>query len=348
MRVGGMNRRSFLQWMATWGAFLGSGLAVPGRVRGQAESGAAAGQSSSGSARPAVTGITSRVVAVRNPAVLLEGNRVNRRIVEQMITDGMLRLTGEDGADAAWKKLFKTGDVVGIKVNAMGGTLSATRPGVVDAIVSGLKKAGLPEENIIVWDRLTDELQKAGFVINQSGPGARCFGTDRDYDSYPETAGSIGSCFSTLVSSRCTALINVPVLKDHDLSGVSLGLKNFYGAIHNPNKYHDHNCDPYIADLNTHPYLKDKLRLTICDGLTMQYNGGPAFKPQWNEPFSTLMFGIDPVALDRIGCRLIEEKRREKGLPPLRDAGRAPVHIATAAQRGLGIDDPARIEVVSI
>ncbi len=343
-----MNRRSFLQWMATWGAFLGGGLAIPGRSRGQGGRGIASGQSSAGGTMSAVTGKTSRVVTVRNPAVLSGDNRVQGIIAEEMVTDGMLRLTGESGVDAAWKKLFRPGDVVGIKVNAMGGTLSATRPGVIAAIVSGLKRAGIREENIIVWDRLTDELQKAGYVINQSGPGARCFGTDRDYDSYPETAGSIGSCFSTLVSSRCTALINVPVLKDHDLSGVSLGLKNFYGAIHNPNKYHDHNCDPYIADLNTHPYLKDKLRLTICDGLTMQYNGGPAFKPQWNESFSTLVFGTDPVAVDRIGCRLIEEKRREKGLPSLRDAGRDSAHITTAARRGLGMDDPARIEVVSM
>jgi len=343
-----MNRRSFLQWMATWGAFLGSDLAVFSRVWGQAGSGAAAGQSSSGSVKPAAAGKTCRVVTVRNSAVLLGDNRVNSHAADQMVTEGMLRLTGESGADAAWKKLFSTGDVVGIKVNAMGGMPSATHTGVVDAIIAGLKKAGIRDENIIVWDRLTDELQKAGYVINRSGPGARCFGTDRDYDPYPETAGSIGSCFSALVSSRCTALINVPVLKDHDLSGVSLGLKNFYGAIHNPNKYHDHNCDPYIADLNTHPYLKDRLRLTICDGLSMQYNGGPAFKPQWNESFSTLIFGIDPVAVDRVGCGLIEEHRRERGLPSLRDAGRNPVHIATAAQRGLGVDDPARIEVVSI
>lgn len=343
-----MNRRSFLQWMATWGAFLGGGLTIPRISRGQARIGGASRQMPAMNSRPAPAGKTSRVVTVRNPAVLSGDNRVQGIIAEEMVTDGMLRLTGESGADAAWKNLFRPGDVVGIKVNAMGGTLSATRPGVVAAIVSGLRRAGIREENIIVWDRLTDELQKAGYVINQSGPGARCFGTDRDYDSYPETAGSIGSCFSTLVSSRCTALINVPVLKDHDLSGVSLGLKNFYGAIHNPNKYHDHNCDPYIADLNTHPYLKDKLRLTICDGLTMQYNGGPAFKPQWHESFSTLVFGTDPVAVDRIGCRLIEEKRREKGLPSLKDAGRDPVHIATAAQRGLGIDDPARIEVVSM
>jgi hypothetical protein len=218
----------------------------------------------------------------------------------------------------------------------------------VAAVVSGLKRAGIGEENIIVWDRLTEELSNAGYTINRSSSGVQCFGTDKDYDSYPETAGSIGSCFSTIVSSRCTALINVPVLKDHDLSGVSLSLKNFYGAIHNPNKYHGNNCDPYIADLNTHTYLKDKLRLVICDGLSLQYNGGPAFKPQWSVQHSTLMFGLDPVAVDRIGCNLIEEKRKTKCLPSLKDAGRDPVHIASAAQRGLGTDDPGSIEVVSL
>lgn len=343
-----MNRRSFLQKVAAWGAFLGSGLAIPRVSRGQAGSASSGQGSFAGSTLQAAAGTASRVVTVRNTAVLLENNGVNSRIADQMVTAGMLRLTGESGADDAWKKLFKPGEVVGIKVNAMGGTLSATHPGVVAALVSGLKRAGIREDNIIVWDRLTEELAKAGYVINRSGAGARCFGTDRDYDASPENAGSVGSCFSSLVSSRCTALINVPVLKDHDLSGVSLGLKNFYGAIHNPNKYHDNKCDPFIADLNTHPYLKNKLRLIICDGLSMQYNGGPAFKPQWNDPFSTLIFGIDPVAVDRVGCGLIEEKRREKGLPPLKDAGREPVHIATAAQRGLGTDDPARIEVVSL
>ncbi len=346
--IGFMDRRSFLQWMAAWGTFLGGGLAVPGMARGRAGSGAESLEFAAGSTLPVAGRKTSRVVTVRNSAVLSENNLVTSPIADQMVTAGISRLTGESGADAAWKKLFRPDDVVGIKVNSMGGTLSATHPGLVAAVALGLKRAGIREENIIVWDRLTDELAQAGYVINRSGAGAGCFGTDRDYDSHPESAGSIGSCFSSLVSSRCTALINMPVLKDHDLSGVSLGLKNFYGAIHNPNKYHDNNCDPYIADLNTHPYLKNKLRLIICDGLTMQYNGGPAFKPQWNETFSTLIFGIDPVAVDRVGLKMIEEKRREKRLPSLKDAGRNPVHIVTAAQRGLGTDDPARIEVVSL
>jgi uncharacterized protein (DUF362 family) len=132
-------------------------------------------------------------------------------------------------------------------------------------------------------------------------------------------------------------------LKDHDLCGVSLSLKNFYGAIHNPNKYHDHGCDPYIADVNAHPYIKDKLRLVICDGLIGQCNGGPGYKPQWAWPYSGLLLSRDPVAIDRTGCHIIEEQRKATGLQSLAAAGRPAKHIQTAAQRGLGISDMNKI-----
>jgi uncharacterized protein (DUF362 family) len=138
------------------------------------------------------------------------------------------------------------------------------------------------------------------------------------------------------------------VLKDHDLAGVSLSLKNFYGAIHNPNKYHDNNCDPYVADLNTHPYIKNKLRLIICDAITLQYHGGPAYKPQWAVDYRSILLSRDPVAIDRIGARLIEEKRKEKGLSSLKESGREPLHIATAAGKGLGTDNPDEIEYLII
>jgi uncharacterized protein (DUF362 family) len=140
----------------------------------------------------------------------------------------------------------------------------------------------------------------------------------------------------------------VPVLKDHDLSGVSLGMKNFYGAIHNPNKYHDYNCDPYIADLNAHPLIAEKLRIVICDGLKGQYHGGPASRPQWAWPAGVLLVGGDPVAVDRVGLELIERKRKEAGMDSLKDAGREAKYIFTAAERGLGIGDMEKIERVDI
>ena len=67
-----------------------------------------------------------------------------------------------------------------------------------------------------------------------------------------------------------TALINVGVLKDHNLSGVSVGLKNWYGAIHNPNKHHEDSCTPYIPLLAAFSLIRKKLRLTIIDGSVAQ------------------------------------------------------------------------------
>ncbi len=138
----------------------------------------------------------------------------------------------------------------------------------------------------------------------------------------------------------------MPLLKDHDLSGVSISLKNFYGAIHNPNKYHQNNCNPYIADLNTHPYIQEKVKLIVCDALLPQYHGGPSFKPQWIWKLGAVLFSLDPVALDAVGADLIEQQRRQHGLPSLREAGRHPQYIHTAAEYGLGVDDLSRIDIL--
>jgi uncharacterized protein (DUF362 family) len=333
-----MNRRFFLKTCSTLLAYFGYMLSIPHKLWGEF-TGLPEAQSGTGK---------TRVVLVRNSSVMTNEGLLVSTVADEMLTSAMLRLTSKSTPDKAWGELFRPEDVVGIKVNALGGKRIATHPGVVDAVVAGLKRAGVPENNIIVWDRLTDELQKAGYGINRSGRGVGCYGTDKSYDPNPEMSGSIGSCFSTILSSHCTALINVPVLKDHDLAGVSIGLKNFYGAIHNPNKYHDNNCDPFIADLNMHPYIKNKLRLIVCDALTLLYQGGPAYNPQHAIDYSGLLVSQDPVALDRIGVNLIEEARKEKGLPTLKEAGREPVHVATAAQRGLGTDDLKGIEWVKI
>lgn len=230
-------------------------------------------------------------------------------------------LVGERNIQKAWQTLFHPDDTVGIKVNCIAGRGLSSTPEVVQSIVEGLRLAGVKDGSIIIWDRTSRELQQAGFTISKGG-GVLCFGTDAlqvAYEPEPEVIGSVGSCFSRIISKLCTAIVNVPVLKDHDFAGVSIGLKNFYGAIHNPNKYHDNHCDPYVADLNTHPYIRSKLRLTVCDALDAQFQGGPALAPRWRWPAGTLLLSRDPVALDAVGAALLEAKRREKGLPSLKE-----------------------------
>jgi uncharacterized protein (DUF362 family) len=138
------------------------------------------------------------------------------------------------------------------------------------------------------------------------------------------------------------------VLKDHGIVGVTMALKNIFGAIHNPNKYHIAAGDPYVADAYMLPPVRQKMRLAICDAITPQYEGGPSFMPQWSWPFHGVLVSRDPVALDYTGWRIIEEQRAARKLPSLREARREPSYIARAAdaQHRLGVNDPALIERV--
>ena len=287
-----------------------------------------------------------RVIIAKRPGVHITPDHISSETVHNMLSNSICRLTGSKTVQEAWKNLFSPSERIGIKINTLGGKKICTHPELVYAVVKHLTECGIPEKNIIIWDRLSQEMRKAGYNIQKGGSSVQCFGTDSNYEMSPEFSGSIGSCFSRILTKMCDAIISIPVLKDHDLSGVSLSLKNFYGAIHNPNKYHDNGCNPFIADLNSHPHIKNKLRLVIIDGLTGQCNGGPAFKQSWSWPFNGLLLSQDPVAADAVGASIIENQRKLRGLPSLKETGRHPVHILTAAQRNLGIGDLKKIEVI--
>ncbi len=292
----------------------------------------------------------SRVVVARDEA--LAGGKLDehRELLEKLLNAAMQKLTGAADAATAWRQLFKPSERIGIKVNTLG--LSA-QPPVADAIVAGLRLAGVPAEKIVIWDRFDTELEKAGFKLNKSASGVQCRGTDtkrggNGYQEKIESSGQIGSCFSKIVAEEIDALISVPVLKDHNLAGVTLGMKNFYGAIHNPNKYHDGNCDPYIVDVVAHRFIAKKWRLTVCDGIRGQCQGGPGAKPGFQWPFAGLLLGTDFVATDAVGADILEKQRKEKGLKSLAEDGRPPKHIATACARGFGEADLAKIERLEV
>jgi uncharacterized protein (DUF362 family) len=142
--------------------------------------------------------------------------------------------------------------------------------------------------------------------------------------------------------------VSAPVLKDHNLAGLSCALKNFYGAIHNPNKYHDHGCNPFVADVCAHPHVRDRLRLAVCDATRPQYNGGPPSRPVWQWSYGGIVMSTDAVALDRVALEILERKRTLEGLPQLAAEGRPARYLESAAARGLGNADLSAIEVVSV
>lgn len=267
--------------------------------------------------------------------------RSNREAVDAMrlrtrLTAGMEALLGPD----PWRRLFRPSEIVAIKINGLAsGDLSPHRE-LVWAIVAGLRGAGLAPGRIIIWDRTTRELERCGFPAQTEDGDVRIYGTDAlrggGYGEEFEQTGSVGSLVSRIISHYADALINVGVLKDHDLAGISAGLKNLYGVIHNPNRYHDHACDPYVADVLALPSVQRTLRLTVIDALLGQCEGGPAYAPAWIWPCNRILVATDPVAIDAVAADLIHAARARQGLPPLGELGREPTYITTAASRGLG------------
>ncbi len=305
---------------------------------------------SAGSAAGPTTRPAPRVIVARDDALTRGAVDEHRERIRTLLDASMQKLTGASDAASAWRRFFKPSERIGIKVNTLG---LATQPAVADAIVSGLRAAGVPAEHIIIWDRFDVELDNAGYKLNKSSGGVKCRGTDAEhygsgYQDSIETSGEIGSAFSRIVAEEVDALICVPVLKDHNLAGVSLGLKNWFGAIHNPNKYHDRNCDPYIVDVVMHRYIRPRWRLTICDGTRAQYNAGPQRHPAYAWAYGGLLVGADVVAVDAVAADLVETQRKMKGLKTLADEKRPPKHIATAAARGLGEADLRKIERVDV
>lgn len=291
----------------------------------------------------------SRVVVGTHSQLVNASEQIEPKIVRAVIEDLLVTLTSAASIRDAWLALFptlQTTDVIGVKVNCINPQLSS-HPDVVSALAeSFISAVDLNPNNLLIWDRTDGELKNAGYTLNATETGIRCFGTNSQrgkigYD--PNVAVDVGNGtsvhLSRILTEMCTYLINVPVLKDHGTAGVTLSLKNHYGSIDHPGSCHGNQCDPYAAQLNTAPHIKDKTKLIVCDALYGIYKGGPGGRPQWIN--RQLLASTDPVALDTVGMSIIDQQRQAKKLSLL---SKRVKYLRTAASLGLGTDQIASIE----
>jgi len=305
----------------------------------------------SGDVTESPPGGKSRVVIGRCASLFDNVRRVDRKSANELVTRSIQALTDQKDSRESWRSLFAPKDVVGIKVNCIGKRALSSQVEIVESVVEGLSSIGV--KRIIVWDRLDEELEAAGFTLRTSGGPYACFGTNHRGVGFSRRLliqGEIGSLFSRILTEYCTAIINVPVMKDHDLAGVTGAMKNNFGVIHNPNKYHFDPLHRALADLNTMDHIRGKTRLIVCDASRIIYNGGPAFKPQWTDWFGGVVMSRDPVATDAVSWRMIEQRRRTRGLPTLTEAERKPEYIELASKPPyrLGNSNESDIERVEL
>lgn len=277
-----------------------------------------------------------------------ENTLLSPQALREMLDASIMELTGLEKARDAWAVLFSPEERIAIKVNAFRNSLIWTHVPLVTALTDSLQDAGIPPEQIVIFDYRTSELEKAGFTINEDGPGVRCYGTESNYTPEGTVQGQDIELSNILL--ECDALINVPVLKSHMIAGLTFVMKNHYGSIKSPDRYHG-DIGNAIAELNALSPIKDRTRLIIGDALTACLRYGGAF-PYWisDRIGDAILMSFDPVAADTIALQTLVQFLTDEG-----DESRS-VRLEMSATRclesgaalGLGTNDPANMDLREI
>lgn len=308
------------------------------------------------------------VLRVHHPGATTEIIKTNEDVVRAMVARALTEFTGESTPGAAMARFFKKTDVVGIKINTLGSPYSSVNPVTAFAVAEAVHAAGVPKENVIIYDQYGSRMKTGGF--RALGPGMR--GKPGNFPvHYHKTLGyeddqvpvegrdrrdQPAQARLAKIARKVTGVVNLCVPKDHDLTGVTGALKNVaYGNIETvpffhcsrekckPACFHDGICN--VARVYNHPELGGKVRLVMCDALRVLYHGGPQDK-RFREAHNEIAITTDPVAMDRVILEWVDTIRKEKGLKSVfedRDGTRAPRFIEGAAKLGLGVADLARI-----
>src|SRR5512140_161935 len=317
MGSGKHTRREFLAGAATAAA----GASLAGCFPGVGGHWPQVTQACQGDALAAVTAPSPVVEVQRADSVLTTetGLQIQDASVPPMLDAALAALAG---AADYWPVLLPGAGAaarIGTEVNVLNGRCP-TSVAVVKALVDSLKAGlGVPAEQILVWDRRLDELWRAGF--NDAAVGATVAGTWRtDTDA---TGPGYGEAICGLVAGAAPRLsrilteltdvtINVPVVKAHGESGVTAALKNTYGVIDNPGDYHG-NLNQALPALYALPPIRDRIKLTIADGLLMSITGGTS------DPVDTvgvrLLAASDPLAHDKYVLDMVNALRAARPVP---------------------------------
>jgi hypothetical protein len=251
---------------------------------------------------------TAKVVLIRNAEVLGPQDKVQEQILQSMLDEAVKSLLGTDKAMEAWKKLFKSSDVVGIKSNAWG--RMPTPKELEAAIKRRLLNVGVAEKNIDIDDR--------GVLNNQVFLNATALVNVRPLRTHHWSG--VGTCLKNYIQfvpdpwsyhdEGCSPLGKIwtyPIVKGKTrLNILSVLTPQFYGR------------------------------------------GAHFFDKRYVWPYKGLIVGTDPVAVDAVGAHLLQVKRiaffgEDKALdvPPVHI-------VAADKKYHLGISDLNRIQLIKL
>jgi len=107
-----------------------------------------------------------------------------------------------------------------------------------------------------------------------------------------------------------TALISLPGLKAHWLTGIGTVIKNYILYSGAPRKYH-YQDSTKLGEIWHLPQVKGKTRLVLVDALHPVCDKGPQVDPRYRWAYNGLIAGTDPVAVEAVCLKIIQAKREE-------------------------------------
>jgi hypothetical protein len=283
-----LTRRDFIRSAA------GTALIASLSLRAQGQEAGAAGK--------------TRVVLVRDADALDAAMRPNPAAIQRMLDDAVCALLDVKDPIAAWKRLVKPTDIVGIKSNVW--KFLPTPVAVEQAINRRIADAGVPDRNIGIDDR--------GVLQNSLFRNATALINVRPFRSHHWSG--VGSCIKNYI-------MFVP--KPYEYHGNSCA---DLATIWN---------EPIVKG-------KTRLNVLVLLTPLFYGIGPHHYDPTYVWSYKGLLVGTDPVAADATALRLFEAKRRahfgedRPFTPPARHIALADT------RHHLGTADPNKIELVKL
>lgn len=294
-----------------------------------------------------------------------DDDNTDQGVVDDMVSRTIRALTGSPTDVEAWDALFRyfnqthglgdightEGETLAIKINmnqdagdSWGPADGMPSPHVVHAVLDQLiNTAGVPGSAITVYDAsryigdpIYDKIrsnpdpnfQSVAFVVSPVVARDGRIGARHDPDHPIHTPA--GVAYLPLCVTQATYLINLALLRPHELYGVTMCAKNHFGSVRfpstslyqgwTPSPLHDYGLrdNPMgsyngLVELNGHAHLAGKTLLYFIDALyPAAHQGGEVtrFTSLGDDWFSSVLASQDPVAIDSVGLDILRSEPR--------------------------------------
>jgi uncharacterized protein (DUF362 family) len=270
------------------------------------------------------------------PRLLAQGNEYPDLTMIQ--GDSPAQITKEAiNAIGGIKRFVAKGDVVIVKPNIgwdrTPEQAACTNPEVVKAVVELCVEADAKQ--VIVMDNTISPARRA-YARSGIAKAAKEAGAKTPYvnDHHLKKMALNGEWFKEWEVYtdfvEADKIINVPIAKTHSLSRLTMGLKNWLGAVGGPRNQLHQGIDYAMIDLAK--FFKPAL--TVLDAYRILWRNGPqGGRLSDAKLYKTVVAGVDYVAVDALGATFFEIKPEEL------------TYLQLASERSIGRIDLEKLKI---